>query len=89
MTAIGLYVESLDEVDAFSEAALHALRMKLPIVALKTGTSKLGAEATLSHTSSLAGSDEMYTALFQRLGIPRVFSSPRMNWFCSSARPPQ
>ena len=74
VTAIGLYVESLDEIDAFSEAALLALRKKLPIVALKTGTSELGAEATLSHTSSLAGSDELYTALFQRLGIPRVYS---------------
>lgn len=74
VTAIGLYIESLDEIDAFSEAALLALRKKLPIVALKTGTSELGAEATLSHTSSLAGSDEMYSTLFRRLGIPRVYS---------------
>lgn len=74
VTAIGLYVESLDNVDAFSEAALAALRKGLPIIAFKTGTSELGAAATLSHTSSLAGSDEMYTALFQRLGIPRVNS---------------
>jgi len=74
VTAIGLYIESLDNVDAFSAAALAALRAGLPIVALKTGTSALGAEATMSHTSSLAGADEMYSALFQRLGIPRVRS---------------
>jgi acyl-CoA synthetase (NDP forming) len=74
VTAIGLYIESLDNLDAFSEAALAALRSGLPIVALKTGTSTLGAEATLSHTSSLAGADEMYSALFRRLGIPRVNS---------------
>ena len=74
VTAIGLYIESLDNIDAFSEAALVALRKGLPIVALKIGTSELGAEATMSHTSSLAGSDEMYTALFRRLGIPRVNS---------------
>lgn len=72
VTAIGLYIESLNHVDAFSEAALVALRKGLPIIALKTGTSELGAAATMSHTSSLAGSDEMYSALFRRLGIPRV-----------------
>jgi len=74
VSAIGLYIESLNDIDVFSEAALLALRKKLPIVAIKTGTSDLGAEATLSHTSSLAGSDEMYNALFRRLGIPRVYS---------------
>ena len=74
VTAIGLYIESLDNIDSFSEAALVALRKGLPIVVLKIGTSELGAEATLSHTSSLAGSDELYAALFRRLGIPRVNS---------------
>lgn len=74
VTAIGLYIESLDHIDAFSAAALAALRAGLPIVAFKAGTSALGAEATLSHTSSLAGSDAMYGALFDRLGIARVHS---------------
>ena len=74
VTAIGLYMESLDNIDAFSEAALVALRKGLPIIVLKSGSSELGAEATLSHTSSLAGSDEMYAALFRRFGIPRVTS---------------
>lgn len=74
ITAIGLYVESLDNIDAFSEAAIVALRKGLPIIALKTGTSELGAEMTMSHTSSLAGPDQMYAALLRRLGIPRVTS---------------
>jgi len=74
VTAIGLYVESLTDVDAFSAAALTALRAGLPIVAMKTGTSALGAAAALSHTSSLAGSDDMYNAMFARLGIARVHS---------------
>ncbi len=76
VTAIGLYIESLDSIDGFSEVALAALRKGLPIIALKTGTSELGAEATMSHTNSLAGPDEMYSALFRRLGIPRVSSLP-------------
>ena len=72
VTAIGLHLEGIDDVGAFSRAALHALRRGVPIVALKTGTSKLGAQANLSHTSSLAGSDVLCDALFRRLGIARV-----------------
>lgn len=71
VTAIGLHIEGLDDIPAFSEASIRALRKKIPIVCMKTGTSALGAEATLSHTSSLAGSDELYSALFKRLGIAR------------------
>ena len=72
VTAIGLYIESLTDIDAFSAAALTALRAGLPIVAMKTGASTLGAAAALSHTSSLAGSDDLYNAMFARLGIARV-----------------
>ena len=74
VNAIGLHIEAIDDVAAFSAAALRALQKKVPIVAIKTGTSKLGAEATFSHTSSLAGSDELYSALFERFGIARVES---------------
>ncbi len=70
--AIGLHLEGLKNVRAFSIAASRALARGVPIVALKTGVSKLGAALALSHTSSLAGSDELYGALFERLGIIRV-----------------
>ena len=71
VTAIGLHIEGLGDVEAFSMAAIRALEMKIPIVALKTGTSELGARTAMSHTSSLAGSDELYNALFKRLGVAR------------------
>jgi acetyl-CoA synthetase len=72
VTAIGLCLEEIPEVSAFSRVAIEALRRKVPIVALKSGSSELGAQVTLSHTSSLADSDVLVDALFRRLGIARA-----------------
>jgi acetyl-CoA synthetase len=72
ITAIGLCLEEIPEVTAFSRVALEALRRRIPLVALKSGYSELGARVTLSHTSSLADSDVLVDALFRRLGIARV-----------------
>jgi len=73
--ALGLHIEGLKDVQAFERAALKALSFGKPIVALKTGTSRLGSSLTVSHTGSLSGTEELYDALFERLGIIRV-SSP-------------
>ncbi len=70
--AIGLHVEGLKDVGRFEQAALKALRLNVPIVALKTGTSAIGAELTVSHTGSLSGTNELYEALFERLGVIAV-----------------
>ena len=72
ITAIGLYIEGLNDIPAFSRAAEYALSRGKPIVAVKVGTSDTAAQLALSHTSSLAGSDDLYNALFQRLGVCRV-----------------
>jgi acetyl-CoA synthetase len=73
VTAIGLHLEGLDDVAAFSRAAIKALQKRVPLVALKAGSSELGARTTMSHTSSLAGPDMLYDALFARYGVARVF----------------
>ena len=73
--AIGLHIEGLKDVAAFERAALKSLHLGKPIVALKTGTSRLGSSLTVSHTGSLSGTESLYDALFDRLGIIRV-SSP-------------
>ena len=78
VTAIGLYVEGLNDIESFSKAAAKALEKGVPIVALKSGVSDLGAELTMSHTSSLAGSKELYQALFDRLGVIQVTSLSAM-----------
>ncbi|MGE0117846.1 MAG: acetate--CoA ligase family protein [Dongiaceae bacterium] len=90
VNAIGLYIEGLNDVPAFARAALKALDRGKPIVAVKVGRSELGAKLAMSHTSSLAGSDKLYDALFERLGIIRVDSLPALLEtlkFVSVARP--
>lgn len=72
VTAIGLHLEGLKNVPGFARAAHKALQKGVPIIALKTGVSQIGAELALSHTSSLAGSDALYDSLFNRLGVIRV-----------------
>ena len=70
--AIGLHIEGVKDISRFSEVALKALEAGVPIVALKTGSSEIGSELTVSHTASLSGSDDLFQALFDRLGIIRV-----------------
>lgn len=72
VTAIGLHIEGLDDIERFSKAALRALDQGVPLVAIKTGRSEAGAALTMSHTSSLAGSDQLFDALFARFGIGRT-----------------
>jgi acetyl-CoA synthetase len=74
ISAIGLHVEGLPDVPAFARAAAIARKRKVPIVVLKTGRSEQGAKVAMSHTSSLAGADTLYDALFERYGIARMKS---------------
>ena len=74
ISAIGLHVEGLPNVAAFAKAAAIARQRKVPIVVLKTGRSEQGAKVAMSHTSSLAGADTLYDALFERYGIARMKS---------------
>jgi acyl-CoA synthetase (NDP forming) len=74
VTAIGLHIEGLGNMEKFMQAAKIALDKGVPIVAFKTGVSEIGSQLTMSHTSSLAGSDDLYQALFKRLNICRVDS---------------
>jgi acyl-CoA synthetase (NDP forming) len=76
--AIGLHIEGLKDVQAFERAALKSLSLGKPVVALKTGTSRLGSSLTVSHTGSLSGTEELYDALFDRLGIIRVNSPAQL-----------
>jgi acyl-CoA synthetase (NDP forming) len=74
ITAIGIHMEGLKSPADFASAAAKARRKRKPIVALKTGRSEQGAKVALSHTSSLAGMDSLYDALFERCGVARVHS---------------
>ncbi len=70
--AIGIHIEGIKDINKFQYSALKALKHNTPIVALKTGVSRLGRALTVSHTGSLAGEDTLYDAFFSRVGIIRV-----------------
>jgi acetyl coenzyme A synthetase (ADP forming)-like protein len=66
---IAVYAEGIKRGRKFLEAAR---RTRKPIIAIKTGRSGRGAKAVFSHTGSIAGSDEVYSAAFRQAGILRV-----------------
>jgi acyl-CoA synthetase (NDP forming) len=74
VTALGLFVETLPEPQAFQEAVNVARELGKPIVAIKVGRSEVAQKMVVSHTASLAGSDILVSALFERLGVARVDS---------------
>jgi acyl-CoA synthetase (NDP forming) len=69
---IAIFVESIRDGDKFRKVAEMAAAAEKPIVALKVGKSEKGKLTALSHTGALAGSDEVYDAVFKQLGIIRV-----------------
>ena len=76
--AIGLHIEGLKDIPRFVAVAKRALAANVPIVVLKTGVSDVGARLTVSHTGSLSGSDDLYNALFDQLGVIRVESPAQL-----------
>ena len=74
ITALGLFVETLPDPKAFQGAVNVARELGKPIVAMKVGRSEVAQKMVVSHTASLAGSDALVSALFERLGVARVHS---------------
>lgn len=77
VTAIGLFLEGIRDIPTFAESCRKALTRKIPIIALRSGVSEMGARVAASHTSSLAGQNELYDTLFQRLGVLTAETQPR------------
>jgi len=74
VTAIGLFLETMPDPRAFQEAVNVARELGKPIVAMKVGRSEVAQKMVVSHTASLAGSDDLVNALFERVGVARVNS---------------
>lgn len=72
--AIVLYIEGMVEGRRFFEVAREVVKHK-PIVVYKAGRTSAGARATLSHTASLAGDDEVFQAMCQQVGIIRTYET--------------
>ncbi len=69
--AILLYIEGIKDARRFMSSLRAAARIK-PVIALKVGRHAAGAEASMSHTGALVGSDETFSAALSRSGVLRV-----------------
>ncbi|NOY89441.1 MAG: acetate--CoA ligase family protein [FCB group bacterium] len=66
-----MYLENFGNPRNFTRIAREVSRIK-PIIAVKSGRTKLGAKAASSHTGALAGLDVGVDALFEQTGVMRV-----------------
>ncbi len=71
--SILLYIEGVKDARRFMSSLRAAARIK-PVIALKVGRHAAGAEASMSHTGALVGSDETFSAALSRSGVLRVES---------------
>jgi len=68
-----LYMETVGDARSFLTAA-REVALEKPIVVIKAGRSQAAADAAASHTGSLTGSDDVFDAALERVGVLRVNS---------------
>ncbi|MCL2336671.1 MAG: acetate--CoA ligase family protein [Firmicutes bacterium] len=73
---INIHMEGLREGRDFLAAARRITPHK-PVLVLKTGATEEGARAVCSHSGSMAGADDVFTAAFAQSGIIRVDQAAR------------
>jgi acetyl coenzyme A synthetase (ADP forming)-like protein len=83
-----LYIEGTRRGRELLQVARRVVRKK-PLIAIKAGRSRKGAQAAASHTGALAGSDAVFSAAFEQAGILRAPSaSEAFNWARALASQP-
>lgn len=70
---IAMYLEGVKDGKRFLRALEKAARKK-PVILLKGGVTRGGAQATLGHTGALAGDETTWDALCRQFGVIRVNS---------------
>ncbi len=71
LSVILVYTEGLPDGQEFIRVARRVSKIK-PVVAIKSGVTQSGARAVSSHTGSLAGSEQAYSAAFRQAGVIRA-----------------
>ncbi len=74
VTALGLYIEGIDDAPAFAALAEAARAAGKGIVAMKSGKTELSRTAAASHTASLAGGGAASSAFLRQAGVAEVNS---------------
>ena len=72
------FIEQFRRPKKLIEVAWKAKEKGKPIVLIKVGKSAIAQRATITHTGALAGSDDVQDALFEKLGIIRVYDFDEM-----------
>lgn len=91
-TAIACLFEGIADPARFVEAAERCRTAGKPLVVHKLGSSVRGAQAAVSHTGSVAGSQAAYRAAFERAGVVMVDEIEALldtTSFLAKAPPPQ
>lgn len=68
---IGMYLEDIKDGKRFCKALKETTKHK-PVVILKSGSTKEGSTAALSHTGGMVGDDDVYDAAFRQSGAIRA-----------------
>ena len=74
VTALGLHIEGFDDLEKLQAVFAKARARRIPVVAIKVGTSAAAQAMTMSHTASLSGADALADAFFARVGVARARS---------------
>jgi len=78
---IGLYLESIPDGRRFMDLCRSSQK---PIVVLRGGKSRKGAEAAMSHTASLAGNGAVIGGVLAQVGVIEAFDFKQMMDLCRS-----
>ncbi len=72
VTALGLYVEGIDDAPAFAALAEVARAAGKGVVCIKSGKTDQARAAAASHTAALAGGGAASTAFLRQIGVAEV-----------------
>jgi len=78
VTAIGMYVEGIDDAPAFAALAESARLAGKGVVCLKSGKTALARSAAASHTAALAGGGAASSAFLRQAGVAEVHTLPEL-----------
>jgi acetate---CoA ligase (ADP-forming) len=84
---IALYLEGVRKGPAFCEGLARARAAGKPVIAMKVGRSAAGEKAAQSHTASMAGSDDVYDAIFRDYGVYRATTTEEQLDIAATSRP--
>ncbi len=72
VTALGLYIEGIDDAAEFAALAQRARAAGKGIACIKSGKTEMSRNAAASHTASLAGGGAASSAFLRQIGVAEV-----------------